>query len=269
MRVDVQKGMVFSIKRYSIHDGPGIRQTVFFKGCRLNCLWCHNPESQDINSVESMRKFSLDGQTFEKCETVGTLMTVEEIIREIIKDRVFYDESGGGVTFSGGEPLLQHEFLGELLVECRNRGIHTAVDTSGYANQTIIQNIANLSDLILYDLKHMNAALHLKYTLVSNELILSNLLWLDQNKKNVVIRFPVIPQINDYKENIDEMLDFLSCLKYIRKITLLPYHTIAAYKYQQFNISNKMEGIKAPGTNDIVVLKSEFESIGFDVSIGN
>jgi pyruvate formate lyase activating enzyme len=263
------KGLVYSIKRYSIHDGPGIRQTIFLKGCPLNCWWCHNPESQDTTITNSIRKLLLDGQSFDQIEPIGKLMHVEEVMHEIIKDRIFYDESFGGVTFSGGEPLMQFQFLLELLTECKKQGIHTTVDTSGYADIEVVKKIANLSDLILYDLKHFNDELHIKYTRVSNAIILSNLKWLDQNKKNVVIRFPAVPQINDNEENINKMLDFLKHLKYIRKIALLPFHTIASHKYQQLNMVNKMEGIKALKPEDLIDLKLKFESIGFEVSIGN
>ncbi len=263
------KGMVYSIKRYSLHDGPGIRQTVFFKGCPLACWWCHNPESQNINHEQSHRNYMLDGSSYCQPETIGKLMDVEEVMSEIEKDRIFYDESGGGVTFSGGEPLLQYKFLLALLKRCKKQGIHTTVDTSGYTNIGILENVSDLADLILYDLKHMDAEKHKEYTGISNTRIINNLIWLDATKKNVIIRFPVIPQVNDKEENINKMLDFLKKLKHIRKITLLPYHTIAKHKYQQLKKTNRMEGVKALQNEELSHLKLKFESIGFDVKIGN
>ncbi|MBN2758518.1 MAG: radical SAM protein, partial [Bacteroidales bacterium] len=132
MQTSISKGIIFSFKRYSVHDGPGIRQTVFFKGCPLNCWWCHNPESQDIKSEKAVRKNIVDGFEFVQSETLGKIMTVNELLAEIKKDVIFYDESGGGVTFSGGEPLLQHQFLLEVLKECKKLDINTAVDTTGF-----------------------------------------------------------------------------------------------------------------------------------------
>jgi pyruvate formate lyase activating enzyme len=263
------KGLIYSIKRYSIHDGPGIRQTIFFKGCPLDCWWCHNPESQDTKIEYSIKHLMLDGQSFDKTEIIGNYMSIDEVMSEIVKDSIFYDESGGGVTFSGGEPLMQHQFLAKILIECRKHGIHTTVDTSGYASIGIIEQIANLCDLILYDLKHIENDAHIKYTGVSNAPILNNLKWLDQNRKNVIIRFPVIPQVNDNSNNVDKLFDFLKQLRYIAKIALLPYHTIAAHKYQQLNKQNKMEGINALKAEDMHDIKLKLEDIGFEVSIGN
>ena len=263
------KGMVYSIKRYAVHDGPGIRQTVFFKGCPLNCWWCHNPESQSITSENTFRKLMLDGVAYNQPETIGKMMSVDEVMHEIMKDSVFYDESNGGVTFSGGEPLFQHRFLTEMIDQCRKQNIHTTVDTCGYANIEVLEKIADQTDLILYDLKHMNNAAHLEYTGVSNARIINNLIWLDANKKNVIIRYPVIPQINDSEENINEMLDFLKKLKYIKRLTLLPYHAIAGHKYDQLKIENKMNGAKSLSNSDLEYLKTKIESIGFEVKIGN
>jgi len=148
-------------------------------------------------------------------------------------------------------------------------GIHTTVDTSGYADIQIIKNVADYSDLFLFDLKQLNDELHFKYAGVSNALIINNLKWLDRNKKNVIIRFPVIPQINDNEENINKMIEYLKHLKYIRKLALLPFHTIASHKYSQLNKVNKMDGTLAVKPEYLLVLKLKFESVGFEVSIGN
>jgi pyruvate formate lyase activating enzyme len=222
-----------------------------------------------MNTENSERKYTLDGETFSQPETIGKLMSVDEVMMEISKDCIFYDESEGGVTFSGGEPLMQHRFLTEVIDQCRKQNIHTTVDTCGYASIEVMEKIADHSDLLLYDLKHMNNAAHLEYTGVSNAKIINNLIWLDANKKNVIIRYPVIPQINDNKENIDEMLDFLKKLKHIKRLTLLPYHTIAGHKYVQLKKENKMNETKSLSNSDLEYLKIKIESIGFDVKIGN
>lgn len=268
MLVDELKGIVYNFKRYAVNDGPGIRQTVFFKGCPLSCWWCHNPESQDIKSESSIRKCILDGISFDQTDTIGKLMSVNEVMDEIKKDHIFYDESGGGVTFSGGEPLMQHQFLNTLLMACKESGIHTAVDTTGFANAAIFESIAAKTDLFLYDLKHLDNNSHIKYTGVPNIQILKNLIKLDELNKEVVIRFPVIPKVNNDENNIAEMLIFLKKLKNIRKLTLLPYHTIANHKYSKMNKTNKMEGQKSLHKKDMRALKSKFESIGFQVKIG-
>jgi len=262
------KGIIFSFKQFSVHDGPGIRQTVFFKGCPLSCWWCHNPESQDIKTETTIRKNILEGITYEQEETIGKIMTVAQVMKEIEKDSIFYDESGGGVTFSGGEPLIQHNFLIGLLDACREAGIHTAVDTTGFANKKVFNQVIEKTDLLLYDLKLLNDKGHKKYTSVSNKVILENLIYLDQIKKNVIIRFPVIPGITDTIKNIESLKKFLLPLKNIRKLTLLPYHNIAGHKYEKIKISNKMNGIKALLKKDMEVLKKEFEDIGFKVTIG-
>jgi pyruvate formate lyase activating enzyme len=262
------KGIIFSFKRFSVHDGPGIRQTVFFKGCPLTCRWCHNPESQDIKSEKALRKNILDGIAYEQEETIGKLMTVPEIMDEIAKDSIFYDESGGGVTFSGGEPLMQHHFLDELLTACKSAGIHTAVDTTGYASKKVFQKIADKANMFLYDLKHLDDEAHKKYTGVSNKPILENLKYLNDIKKKVIVRFPVIPGINDTEENISAMKEFLGPLKNIREISLLPYHNIANHKYEKIKMDNKMNGIKPLQKHDVYWLKHEFEEEGFKVTIG-
>ncbi len=262
------KGIIFSFKRFSVHDGPGIRQTVFFKGCPLTCWWCHNPESQDIKSEKAVRKNILDGIAYKQEESIGKLMSVPEVMQEISKDQIFYDESGGGVTFSGGEPLMQHQFLDELLTACQKAGIHTAVDTTGYASKKVFQKIAEKTNLFLYDLKHLDDKAHKKYTGVSNKPILENLKFLNDAGKNVIIRFPVIPGINDTENNIATTKDFLRPLKNLREIALLPYHNIANHKYDKIKMDNKMEGVKPLQKSDVYGLKREFENEGFKVTIG-
>ena len=206
----MKKAIIFDIRRFCVHDGQGIRTTVFFKGCPLSCWWCHNPESRDLHAEKSVKHLALDGQSFEREETTGKWMTVAEVMAEVLQDRIFYDESGGGVTFSGGEPMLQEAFLADTLKECRKQGIHTTLDTSGYASQDAMAEIAGLVDLFLYDVKIINEDLHIKYTGVSNKQILENLKFLYTSGNNVILRFPVIPGITDTNENIRDMKEFIN-----------------------------------------------------------
>jgi len=268
-------GIIFSIQRYAIHDGPGIRTTVFLKGCPLNCWWCQNPESQ-LNGQEMIfwedrciscgacsticpsgaiqikngipvtekEKCILCGRCIEKCpalarEMIGEKLTIEEVIKEIEKDLVFYEESGGGVTFSGGEPLGQSEFLEGLLSGCQEKKIHTAVDTSGYISWEILNKISPKVDLFLYDLKLMDNERHKKYTGASNEIILENLKKLSSVHHNIFVRFPVVPGINDDYQNIKETGEFLSPLK-ITQVNLLPYHYIGIDKYRRLGRPYKL-----------------------------
>jgi len=263
------KGVVFDIKRFAIHDGPGIRTTVFLKGCPLQCWWCHNPESQDIKSETDIKKIILDGIPFERREQIGKLMNVDELMKVIEKESVFYDESGGGVTFSGGEPLLQHEFLSEILKTLHSKGIHTAVDTCGLAKKEYFENILNYTDLFLFDLKHLDARKHKHYTGVDNSLILNNLKFLLNAGANVQIRIPVIGGINDSNEDMKGMMDYLKTLNgKIKSVNLLPYHSFAKNKYKRFKKENKLIGLNDYKKKDLLPIKEMFEKAGFKVKIG-
>jgi pyruvate formate lyase activating enzyme len=270
----VNNGLIFDIRRFTVHDGPGIRSTVFFKGCPLKCWWCHNPESRNCYPEESVKTVKLEGRSFSRKELTGELMSVEDVMTVILKDKVFYQESSGGVTFSGGEPLLQPGFLHDLLTACKAEGLHTTVDTSGYATQEIIEKIYPLTDLFLYDLKLIEDAEHLKYTGVSNKLILKNLLFLIRQRINTIIRVPVVPGITDTRKNIEGIKNFLCLLTkdcqpgYLLNVNLLPYHSIANNKYKRFHLGNKMTGIKEIKKETLIPLKEEFEKEGFIVKIG-
>lgn len=263
-------GVIFDIKRFAIHDGPGIRTTVFFKGCPLRCWWCHNPESHKIlpEKFEGCNFRSNINHSLSSQDEVGREVTIPELMNEIEKDSVFYDESGGGVTFSGGEPTMQPDFLLSLLKECKENGFHTAVDTSGYAPTRIFEKIIDETDLFLYDLKLMNDELHQKYTGVSNKLIQTNLKWLDENQKNICVRIPVVPGITDTKENISATINFLSTLQNISEINLLPYHKAGEGKYSRFKKENKLPVMKSPENNYIEKVMNQFKILPQKIKIG-
>ncbi|MFA7290206.1 MAG: glycyl-radical enzyme activating protein, partial [Melioribacteraceae bacterium] len=248
----------------------GIRTTIFFKGCPLTCWWCHNPESQrklpeEFSGCNLRWNFSPDET--EK-DIIGSSASVKDIIDIIIKDIPFYDQSKGGVTFSGGEPLLQHEFLTSLLIECRKRDIHTAVDTSGYADFDIIKIIAEYTDLFLYDLKLIDDKLHTDYSGVSNKIILDNLSYLTDSGKKVIIRIPIIPEVTSTDENISNIIVFISGLKNIEGVSLLPFHKTGFTKYEKMNKINKLPLIEPPSEEYMITLKNQFTKAGFNTGIG-
>lgn len=261
-------GIIFDIKHYAIHDGPGIRTTVFLKGCPLGCWWCHNPESRSTAIFKYPKKESIDGRVLEIEETVGKEYTVKEVMTEIEKDIVFYEESGGGVTFSGGEPFKQADFLLKLLKSCRKKEIRTCVDTTGFVNSEELKKATPFTDLFLFDLKHFDDKMHIKYTGVSNKQILDNLILLDEMGKAVEIRYPLIPGMNDDEADLLRMLAFLTKLKNKYPVSILPYHKIGSQKYSRFGIEYKMDGIEEPSKEHIENIKNTIEAAGFVTKIG-
>ena len=260
--------LIFDIKRYSINDGPGIRTTIFLKGCPLSCVWCHNPEGishlpqllytsnrcigcatcvrvcpENAISLDNTGTISIERAKCNLCgiccrecpgnalEISGKEYSIDEIMDEIEKERVFMESSGGGVTFCGGEPLMQPAYLSDLIKRCRKSGFHTAVDTSLYASPQIVEKIAALSDLFLVDLKVMDRDKHIELCGVSNELILENLKLLSRMGKEVIIRIPLIEGVNCDTENIEAVRSFLKTLSNIREVELLPYHDIGIGKH--------------------------------------
>ena len=265
----MENGLIFDVKRFALHDGPGIRTTVFFKGCPASCWWCHNPESQHECEEKSVRKTILDGTAYEDPEILGKKFSSTELMTEILKDRIFYEESEGGVTFSGGEPLIQAAFLSELLDLCRQQDLHTAIDTTGYANTEILDSIMGKVDLFLYDIKFIDEKLHEKYTGISNRLILKNLNHLTASGCNVNLRFPVIPGITNTAENIGEIMRYISNLGHrIVGIDLLPYHRIAEHKYHKLQRENLMHDTPEPDSLMMDQIRQQFESLKIPVRIG-
>jgi pyruvate formate lyase activating enzyme len=265
----VNKGLIFDIRRFSVHDGPGIRTTVFFKGCPLTCWWCHNPESRATEPETSVKTLTLDGKKFPVNEVTGKYMTVPEVLEEALRDRIFYDESGGGVTLSGGEPLLQADFAAELLEGLKQEGIHTVVDTCGHVRREDLEKVMPATDIFLFDLKLIDEKEHFEFTGVSNKLIHDTLGFLVDRGKNVIIRFPVIPGITDTRRNVDALKQFLMHLQPgVSRIHLLPFHTGAEAKYGRLQMLNRMKDVKSLQREDLAPLKEEFVQLGFEVVIG-
>jgi pyruvate formate lyase activating enzyme len=268
---DSTHGIIFNIQRFAIHDGPGIRTTVFFKGCPLRCWWCHNPESHKILPEKfdgcNLRRGFDQSFSMDKDE-VGKEISVDELMNEIIKDRVFYEESNGGVTFSGGEPLMQPEFLNLLLKECKSIVIHSAVDTSGFTSEDTLKQIAPNVDLFLYDLKLMNDDVHQKYTGVSNQIILKNLIELDQLGKKIIIRIPIVPEITDTNENLFAIRGFISYLNNVIEVNLLPYHRAGEGKYKKYGKENKMGDTVSPERKNLENIREFFSELKYKIKIG-
>jgi len=248
------KGKIFDVKRYAIHDGPGIRTTVFFQGCPLSCAWCHNPEGM-IEDLE-------EGVGGSEIRTV----TTEEVMEEVERGRPFFRRSGGGVTFSGGEPLGQPTFLRELLEECRRRELHTALDTSGYVSRDLFASLLELVDLFLFDLKLFDPQEHERYTGVSNEVIFDNLRLLAGRGKDYVLRFPVIPDITDREENLDHLSQFVGRLAGAKKMTLLPFHDVTK-KYELLGRDYPLSGKTVPSDRDLAEIARRFERQGVEVEV--
>lgn len=262
------KALIFDIKRFAVHDGPGIRVTVFFKGCQMSCWWCHNPEGISPEPEKYVKETLLDGKLITEELVAGEWIGLGDLMKEIEKERIFIDQSGGGVTFSGGEPFMQAEFLISALKECKKRAIHTAIDTSGFTSEQMISQAAGIADMFLYDLKFIDEEEHFKYTGVSNKQILRNLRILSELKSNIHIRIPVIPGINDQSHHISELIDFLKQLDGIENVDLLPYHFYARNKYLRFNRINKLKEIEKTSDLHLDNLKAQFVNAGFRVKIG-
>jgi len=273
----MKKALISNIQKFSTEDGPGIRTTVFFKGCPLKCIWCHNPESTGFypeimwdedkcircgecikkcpnKAIEIINNYLITdkkmcsgcGRCVDICpvgarELVGKYLTLKEIVNEVKKDKIFYDKSNGGVTLSGGDPCLQWEFTRDLLRECKNLGIHTALDTSGYVEWSALKEILAFTDLVLYDLKLADEIEHKKYTGVKNQLILTNIKKVSKQGVPIWIRVPIIPRCTDSIENIMKLKEIIKKLNNVERIDLLAYHTLGVAKYKKLGLKYLLE----------------------------
>jgi pyruvate formate lyase activating enzyme len=299
----VKKGIVFDIQRYAIHDGPGIRTLVFLKGCPLRCLWCENPESQAIRPellfypdrciscgacVEAClhAALRLSGESLhydrERCrhclactrvcpsralERCGEPMSVEEVLAVVMRDKPFYAQSGGGVTLSGGEPLVQAEFVTALLEACKSEGIHTAIETSGHWKWAAFEPAVPFVDLVLFDIKHLDGVQHDRGTSVGNDLILDNLDLLDRRSIPVIVRLPVIPGYNDGDDVVSRTAHRLARMKSLKAVHLLPYHALGVHKYRLLGKEYRLDGIRPPAAGRMLAIKAILEAAGLHAVI--
>ena len=299
-------GAIFNIQHYSIHDGPGIRTTVFLKGCPLKCFWCQNPESQDLKPViffnsekckgcgicvevcpeEAIRisdnksmtnrnRCKGNGNCAEVCPNearslIGRYMTATEVFEDVNADAIFYQNSGGGVTLSGGDPAAQPDFSTGILKLCRNVGIHTAIETCGFTKWDILTGILEYTDLVLYDIKHMDPVKHKEYTGISNELILDNAKKIKKIMHlPMLIRLPIMPGYNDSRENMKMTARFIAKdLGTVEKVHLLPYHRLGETKYERMEASNKSIPVTPPSDQHMENLRKIFESFSLPTVLG-
>jgi len=259
---------IFKIQRYSIHDGPGIRTTLFFQGCPLSCSWCHNPESQaaPVRIGSQNRDVTAPGQV--PISPVQVKDLVEILVREIKKDLIFFDESNGGVTFSGGEPLSNPRLLLPLMDACRQEHIHICLDTSGFAPFTVLKEAATRADLVLYDIKVMDNLAHRALTGKPVDLILENLKKLSDLKINLKLRFPLVPTLTDTQENIGRIIDFLVKETIYRDIHILPFHNTVDGKYRMLKMENHCKHLHPPTDDQVENIQQIFVASGFQTTIG-
>ena len=253
-------GRIFNIQRFSIHDGPGIRTIVFFKGCFMRCAWCCNPESQSYN-IETLVENG-------KPKTVGKDVTVEEIMPELLADAHYYRRSGGGITLSGGEILGQPEFARDLLRACKENGLHTAVESTANAPFENIAMILPYLDLYLMDIKHMDSAKHKEFTAAPNERILENAKKIAQSGVELIIRTPVVPTFNDTAEEIRAISKFAATLPGVKEHHLLPYHRLGSDKYAELGRNYSLKEIEPPAKEKMEYLLSVAEESGLKCQIG-
>lgn len=329
--IPMNSAVIFNIQRFSLHDGPGIRTTVFFKGCPLKCQWCHNPEglNNKIEFLHNKDKCSLCGECVKRCpksaiciideavttdmskcnlcsecsyycanglrEIAGKQYSVDELMQIILKDRIFFEESGGGVTLSGGEPVMQIDSIEELLKRLKLENIHTAVDTSGIMPFEYYERIYKYTDLFLYDIKLVDEDKHKFFTGCSNDVIIDNLKKLsvlysnadvesslksnltDKDKSNLCnstdtyrginIRLPIIEGVNEDDEHIDKVIELISGLG-IKNINLLPYHNISGHKYKNLNMKYEGNEMNVPSDEKMSGFKNKLEGKGYIVKIG-
>ncbi len=298
------QGIVTNIQRFSVHDGPGIRTTVFLKGCNLRCFWCHNPEDIDrkpeiqffpercifcaacaescVHDAHSMdngdhvfrrERCTVCGDCIDACYAkalvlVGATMSAEAVVAEIVQDQAFYASSGGGVTLSGGEPLLQLDFSCAVLARCRELGIHTAIETAAHFPWSRLASILPHVDLVMMDIKHMDSRKHRQSTGVPNERILENAARLGRQPQPLIIRTPVIPGVNDAVADIAAIAEFVATLPNLLYYELLPYHPMAESKYRSLGRPNRAADLAPPSADKMAELVAAAAAAGATVRTG-
>ena len=301
----METGLVFNIQRYCLNDGPGIRTTVFLKGCPLCCAWCHNPESikprPELMVVETrcivcgecrdvcplantlpesgplprdVPNCTLCAACVDACPTgarqiIGRTMTAQEVMIEVLKDRVFFEESEGGLTISGGEPLTQPRFLVALLQAGRDAGVHTVLDTTGLGQTAHLLEAARLATLVLYDLKAFDSTRHQRLTGVPNAGILENLRQLSRTHRNIWIRLPLVPGFNDDPEDLARLADFVAGLRGIEIVSLLPFHRTGVHKFRRLGMTHELEGVESPSAQLIERVTRIFVARRLAVRVGS
>ena len=301
-----KSGIIFNIQKFSVHDGPGIRTTVFMKGCPLHCLWCANAESINSESELGIIRALCDGckKCSEACpekvinsntdngiqidrdgctacgECVnvcykgaltiyGKQVSIDDIVKEICRDESFFKNSGGGVTVSGGEPLRQADFVAALFEKCRKADIHTCLDTSGFAASEKLQEVLRVTDYILFDIKHMDPAIHHRFTGQSNALILENAKIAATSGAEMLFRIPLIADVNDTISNITETARFIKSLDIDITVELLPYHRLGAGKYQTLDKPYPGKSFSLPLPQQVKSVKQKFEQLNVPCIIGD
>jgi len=263
-------GIIFNIQRFCLHDGPGIRTTVFMKGCPLRCKWCCNPEGLIPEPQTYIDKDRIGSKKFYRQKTIGEEYTPDKLIQELLKDAAFFNESGGGVTFSGGEPTMQPQFLLPLLRVCNANNIHTVLDTCGFFGPELIDDLLIDTNLFLFDFKHMNSDKHKEYTGVYNELILSNYAMLMDRGAAVMARMPIIPWYNDDMLNLKATRKFLqdNINNNFQGLSLLPYHPYGVSKYKKFGMEYELNDVKTPSKEAMIQILEFFAAGGINTKIG-
>ncbi|MBP3039894.1 glycyl-radical enzyme activating protein [Bacillaceae bacterium Marseille-Q3522] len=298
-----KKGLVFDIQRFSVHDGPGIRTLVFLKGCPLRCRWCSNPESQQSvkqlmfverncihckqcimacpqNALSFTPAFHLDETKCKKCgkcvdvcysgalEMVGCEQDVEEVMQELEKDQLHYRKSGGGITLSGGEPLAQPDYCKKLLMACKARGWHTAIETTAFTSGTVLEEVLPWLDLVLLDIKHTDDLKHQQFIGQSNQVILKNAQFISSFGVPIIVRVPVIPTFNDTAEEIGDIADFSSSINGVKELHLLPYHRLGENKYRYLQYPYQLKDVSPPSLDKMKNLQKVVERKGLICKIG-
>ncbi|HLV09244.1 MAG TPA: glycyl-radical enzyme activating protein [Halanaerobiales bacterium] len=299
-----KRGKIFDIKRFATGDGPGIRTLVFLKGCPLRCEWCANPESREYidqimyyknkcvgcgkcidkcpeQAIYADEKFGLKIDS-EKCtlcgicvelcyynarEVIGEMLSVRELMKKILKDKEFYDSSGGGVTLTGGEPLFQADFVLELLKACKKRNINTALETCAYTKWDNISRILPYLDLVFYDIKHLDDTCHQKYTGVSNKVIIENLEKMDQSFDNIIVRVPFIPGYNSQNKYQVDIYDFIATMNNVKRIEVLPYHRLGMNKYFGLGKDYKLKDLEPVNKEELTYLVELGHKSGVEIQI--